>query len=162
MFKKVAFVAVAGLTLASQGASAAQLQSNMAVTAAITGTCTLSANPMAFPNNITTTSSVITANTTLDVNCTTGIPYTIGINYGANVNGVQRRMNDGGPNFLSYDLCLDAACTTIYDNIGGNPARLYSSNGSGAESIPVYGQLPIQTTPPTGNYADTAVVTINY
>jgi spore coat protein U-like protein len=160
MLKKVALLACAAVAIVSTEASAAQITSPMAVTATITGACTMSANAMAFPTNISSTASVITSSTTLAVNCTNAVPYQIGIGYGTNLNGVQRRMASGA-NFLEYDVCKDAACTQIYTDLGG--ATTFTGSGTGsAQSITVFGQIRVQTTPPAGAYTDSAVVTINY
>ncbi len=166
MLKKVAFVALAGLTFASDGASAAQATANMNVSATVTGTCSVTVGNLAFPTNITTTASaaINATPTSMDVTCTVGTPYTVGISVGNNTFSLPRRMSDGAPtpNTMLYNVCQDAGCTTSWDPIG-TPAGNVASSGTGAaQNYAIFGQIPIQSTPPTGAYTDIAVVTVGY
>lgn len=166
MFKKVACLAVLGAAVASNGAFAAQVDSPMAVTATVTGTCLLTANPMTFSNSITTLAAAVTAASTLDLDCTAGIPYKIGMGAGNNGLGfpnTTRRMSDGASHFMTYDVYIDAGYGNRFDDvITGGAANTISANGAGAISIPIYGKIPTQTTPPAGTYSDSLMVSVTY
>lgn len=161
MFKKVALLAVAGLAISAQGASATDLPSNLIVTATISGTCLFTTpNTVAFPTNITTTGTQIDiASVNMNVNCTAGIPYTIGMDFGQNQSGGVRRMTDG-TNFLRYDIFRDNARTQSYSAIGGG--SVFSGTGAGAVTVPVFPSILVQTTPPAAAYTDTIIATLRY
>ncbi len=164
MLKKVAFLAVASLALASGAASAAQVSDNLAVSADITGTCTLtSAATLSFGPNPSTGSN-IDAQQDISVNCTTGVDYTIGMNNGANALGLVRRMVSGA-NFMSYDVYTAAtrAGAESVAAVGTAAPANFIGTGTGAgQTITVFGRIPSQSTPPVGTYTDTLVVTLQY
>ncbi len=160
MLKKVAFIAAAGLALASSSASAAQVTSNFNVAAQITGTCTLtSAATLDFGTQVSA-SSQINQTQDLSVDCTSGVDYLIGMDLGGNASGSVRRMASGG-NFLNYEVFTDAARTLPYSAINGVNNGQGTGTGS-AVNFPVYGAILSQSTPPVGTYTDTLVVTLQY
>lgn len=61
---------------------------------------------------------------------------------------------------ITYGLYTDAARTIPWGSAAG---QTISGTGNGsARSLTVYGRVPAQTTPMTGLYSDTVVVTVNY
>jgi spore coat protein U-like protein len=66
---------------------------------------------------------------------------------------------------VAYGLFQDSGRTT---NWGDNPppaTTVDTVGGTGAgsaQSLPVYGRIPPQTTPTQGAYSDTVVVTVYY
>lgn len=166
MLKKVAYVALAGLTVASSGALAATDSTTMAVSASISASCVISANPLNFGALTSTNAGVTNAATTVDVTCSSESPFNVGIDYGVNTLGFStRRMASGPSNFMIYNVYTSNAYTTAFGPVStyGDSSN-YNSSGTtiGTTTIDVFGQIPIQTTPPSGAYADTLTVSVNY
>lgn len=135
------------------------LQPSFNVQATIERSCTVSADPINFGTHSALTSN-IDANGRVTINCTTGLPYTISLNGGlSNAAPTQRRMTHGSDAVI-YGLYSDSARTIPWGSAAG---QTVSSTGNGAsQNAPVYGRVAAQTTPFTGTYSDTVVVTINY
>jgi spore coat protein U-like protein len=65
-----------------------------------------------------------------------------------------------GTDTITYGLYTDVNRT---DPWGAPPSDHVSGTGnSNAQTLDVYGRVPAQTTPPTGTYTDTVVVTVTY
>jgi spore coat protein U-like protein len=146
------------------GALAAQTTTTFAVTATVVAACSLSATPLAFGSSVNVLSGNDIDNTSVvTATCTNGSAYTIGLNAGtASGATVTTRKMTSGANTLNYALYTDAARTTNWDNIGGTNVVSGTGTGSGVDHT-VYGRIPSgQTTVPTGAYADTITVTINF
>jgi len=68
-----------------------------------------------------------------------------------------RRMESGG-SYLNYDLCVDATCTTIWnDTPAGVPI-----DAPFPKNVPVYGRVLMNQSPPAGTYTDTVVITVSF
>lgn len=166
MLKKVALAAALCAALYSTAASALTQTTTIAVSATISGTCTISATALAF-GSLVTTSANTDQTSTVSVNCSSTLPYTVGIDDGSFAGAVgthPRQMNSAGSR-LGYQVYMDAGRTTIFDNnVGaGTGPNIISLTGTGAAApFTVYGRLPIQTTPTSGAYADTLTVTVSY
>lgn len=100
---------LAGITMAALGlastASAQTAVTTMDVTMTVTATCSVVANPLAFPA-ILVDAAPPTASTTVAVTCSTGVPFDIAMDAGGYLNAGSRRMWDGVGNFINYDLTL--------------------------------------------------------
>ncbi len=72
---------------------AATTTTNLAVTASVAATCTVSATGVSFGNF---TGLGLTANGSLSVNCVSGAAYTVALAAGNNLRGGVRRMAGGG------------------------------------------------------------------
>jgi len=131
------------------------------ITAKHVGVCTVSATNLNF-GTLGILSGNADATGTLSVQCTSGASYQVGLSGGLTgaVDPTDRRMVSGS-NQISYGLYQDAGRTIPWgDTIGTNTL---SGTGTGAsQSVTVFGRIPSQTTPPTGVYSDTIVVTITY
>lgn len=96
------------------------------------------------------------------VTCTAGSSFDVGLGYGLHGSAMNdRHMQDLAGNQVSYQVYRDNGRSLGW----GLPAdgAASTSAGSGAvESFTVYGRVPVQTTPPPGNYSDTLVVTVTY
>ncbi|MGB4865302.1 MAG: spore coat U domain-containing protein [Hyphomicrobium sp.] len=165
MFKKVAFLAVVGAAVASHSASAAQQTGTMAVTATINASCTLATNPLAFGSLTNVNGSPIQVQTTVDVDCTTDSPFNIGIDYGSNPSGSTRRMASGA-NLLTYTVSIDGYGVTAFGPISSylspNNYSSPATGNNGLHSVTIWGEIPSQSTPPSGSYSDTLTVTLQY
>lgn len=96
---------------------------------------------------------------TFDVQCTNTTPFDIGLDQGLNFNAGTRRMDDGGTNYVAYQLYSDAGYSTVWDDT----ANLVSDTGTGAVvGYTVYGRVPPQTTPAPGSYQDTVTIEVTY
>lgn len=93
------------------------------------------------------------------VQCAAGVVYKVVMNAGNSGNVSQRYMQGTVlTRYVLYNLYTDAAHTTIWDNLTG-----VSKTATGlAESLPVYGLVPVQTTPATDSYTDAITVTVSW
>ena len=123
--------------------------------------CTLA--PLAF-GNVGSLASNVDAASAITARCTNALPYSIalGPGNGAGVTTPSARKMTSGANTLTYGIYRNSG-RTVADVWGDQVTNSYSGTGTGADqSIPVYGRIPPQQRPPSGNYADTVVVTITY
>jgi len=128
----------------------------------------VSATPLDFgPAGIALASTPITANGTISVRCTRGVSYTVALNagQGSGATVAQRRLTrGGGTQTLLYRLYRDSARGQLWGDGSAGTSTL-AATGAGIETATmhtVYGTLPAQTVPPTGQYADTITVTVTY
>lgn len=135
------------------------IQPTFTVQAIVNRSCTVSATNINFgtTSNLTTN---VDATGTLTINCTTGLPYSIALNGGlSNAQPTQRRMTLGS-NAIIYGLYSNSTRTVPW---GAAANQIVPGTGTGtAQSVTVYGRVTPQTTPASGTYSDTVVVTINY
>ncbi|ALL40391.1 spore coat protein U [Serratia marcescens] len=90
------------------------------------------------------------------VKCTNGTSYSVLLGGGQSDNTAARYLQSAAGQRVNYNLYTNAAHSTIWDNLMG---VTQTANGSD-NWLPVYGMIPAQSTPPTGNYTDTVQVTI--
>lgn len=97
----------------------------------------------------------------LELRCTPGTTAKITMNaglYGSGINDRRMRISSGTAT-LAYQLYTSVNRQTIWDdNLG--VSLLFSSDA--LQSIPVYGRIPIQATPVSGQYSDLVTVTVSY
>ena len=133
------------------------------VSVTVLASCSITATNLTFP-----ATSVLNANvdaaTNLSVTCTTATPYNVGIGASSGETTSARKMTGPGGT-IAYGLYQDSGRTI---NWGNNPPPATSVDtvgGTGndaAQSLPVYGRIPPQTTPTQGAYTDTVLVTVYY
>jgi spore coat protein U-like protein len=104
--------------------------------------------------------SAVGASTALNVTCTQNYAASIQLNAGTHVSGSQRRMADGSGHFVSYNLFTDSPGGTAW-GIGATAPRAYTGTGS-ADTVSVFGQVPVQSTPPAGAYTDVVTASITF
>ena len=157
------FSLAAALTLLiCQPAQAATATSQFQVTLTLQAECKLtSASEMAFGTS-GVIQSALTATSTINVQCTNTTPYNIGLGagVGAGATVAVRKMTAGAAT-ITYELFRDAARTQVWgDTVSTNTV---AGTGNGAvQPYTVYGRVPAQTTPASGNYADTIQITVTY
>jgi spore coat protein U-like protein len=100
----------------------------------------------------------VDATSTFDVQCTDTTPFDMGLDQGLNAT---RRMDDGGTNFVDYELYADAARTDVWGETVGVDTETDVGTGS-AVTYTVYGRVPVQATPAPGNYTDTVTIEVTY
>lgn len=127
----------------------------------ILGGCTVAASTLDFgTQGLLDTARDASAN--LSVTCPLATSYTVGLGPGSAGGGAAptARTMRLGVDAVTYGLYRDAARSLAW---GSTTGLLYTGTGSGlAQSIPVYGRVPVQDTPPAGTYTDTVVVTVTY
>ncbi len=100
-------------------------------------------------------------NGNIELRCTPGTTATITMNaglYGSNINNRKMRLNSGTAT-LTYQLYTSSNRQTIWDDTVGM-SILFSNDTT--QSIPIYGRVPVQTTPQSGAYSDQILVTVTY
>ncbi len=164
MLKKVALGSFACLALIAGSAQATQIPSNLSVSATVVGTCTFTTpNAIAFGNVTSTSAQFDLAAVNVLVNCTTGTPYTIGMDFGLGGTFGSRDMQSGA-NRLKYNVFTDNARSIAFTAVGAfGTVGNFSGNGTNSSvSVPIYPSILTQSTPATGAYTDTLVVTLQY
>jgi len=134
---------------------------NAIASATVAASCMVTADALNF-GSVGLLTSEITGSTSLSVTCTSGTAYTIGLDGGVSgaTNPTQRKMTKGSE-FITYGLYRDASGTLPFGSTSGT--NTHSDTGTGlAQSVPVYGRVPAQTTPTPGLYSDTIVATVTY
>ncbi|MGV3569106.1 MAG: spore coat U domain-containing protein [Ramlibacter sp.] len=167
------FLAVA---LAFAGSAASAQTANMAVSATITGSCTVVANPLAFSVYDPLAATPLSVQSTAVITCTTGAGASLAMGIGANSTGTgataQRRMRVGATaNYLNYNIfqpvssAESAACayTTAWGNgtTGGATLAIGAAAGPTGRTYNICGQVPALQSAAIGSYVDTVVVTAN-
>lgn len=162
MFRTLAVcIALLGMTAPSFAATAS---SNMAVTANVVGTCTISALPLNFGNYDPAgahASSPLDGTTSVTTQCTPGTTYQVGLDFGLHNSfaiGTNRSLENGASH-LSYELFKDPARAQVWTNSG--PGLLAPGIHSGSPTtFPVFGRISSGQMVPAGAYTDTVVATI--
>jgi spore coat protein U-like protein len=147
--------------LTGQQAQAATATNTLTVQINIAAACVVAASTLDFGSGVGLLSAAINQSTTISVTCTFGTTYTVGLDQGANF-VVTNRMKGGVSNseFVSYALYQDAGHGTAFTDSGGG--RVSGTGTGAAQAINVFGQVPAQTTPSPGGYADQVTITVTY
>lgn len=135
----VAVVAMAGTAMAATG--------NLAVSANVTATCTITGGSLGFSALDPTTAPAVgpISSTGVSVTCTNGTAYTLTNNNGLHVSGSTLRLANG-TDFIPYTLSVPAGGT-------GNGA---------SQSVTIQGNIAAGTyaTASAGSYTDTVQITV--
>lgn len=109
--------------------------------------------------------SQTTEGSSIGVQCNNGIQYTIGLGLGLNPpthSNYDRNMINGS-SLVKYQLFQDAARQVGWGDITGPAPYVKTGTGTGIiQKYPVYGRIPVQTTPVAGTYNDTVVVQLQF
>jgi spore coat protein U-like protein len=131
------------------------------VTARVPPKCSVATATMDFGTR-TSLSKPIDASTNFGIVCSKGLPYQISVDGGTtgSTNPARRRMTLSS-SFVEYGLYRDPGRIMVWGSTMG--ADTLSSTGSGiTQTVPVYGRVHPQDTPPPGVYTDMVVVTVIY
>lgn len=141
-------------------AAGATATSTMTVSANNQVTCTITTAPVAF-GSVALLDANVDAVGTVQVTCSATAAYAVGMNGGANGGtSATTRMMAGGAERITYALYRDAARTQGWYSDSGSSL---SGTGTGsAQSLSVYGRVPVQHTPTPGLYSDSVIVTLTY
>lgn len=168
----LSMIAAALACAAFMGNASAGTYSNGTQTATFTvslvlqGGCTISANPLNFIATGPLTAA-LNQQSTVAVNCTNTTPYNIGLDAGsATGSTVATRLMVGTSSgntgsTVSYQLYQDAAHATVWGNTQGTNTVGGIGNGA-AQSIPIYGQVPTQSTPQPDTYQSSVTATVYF
>lgn len=100
---------------------------------------------------------------TITALCALGTPYSIALDGGAVGNLSARKMGVAGaaPGVIDYQLYTNIGRTTLWGN--GTTGSVVTGTGTGVNQIiPIYGRVPVQTTPAQNVYSDRITVTMTY
>jgi len=139
---------------------------NITVSLTLQANCSIATNPLAFvsPGVL---SAAINQQTTVAVTCTNTTPYNVGLDAGGVAGStVSSRLMAGTTTgntstTVAFQLYQDAGHTTIWGNTQGTDTVAGTGTGS-AQSINVYGQVPVQATPKPDTYQSTVVATVYF
>lgn len=149
--------------IAPQMAQAATATTTFPVTANVLTACVVTANPLNFGSYDPTSATALDASTTLNVLCTVGTSFTVGLNAGTATGAtVTTRKMTQGANTLNYALYREAARTNNWGNTAGTDTPPATTAPIGVTPLTVYGRVPAGQNVPSGGYADTITVTVNY
>ena len=151
-------VAIASPEVASAGTATTTMPVSMTITAG----CTVTATALAFGTQ-STLGTATTASSTLGVTCTNTTPYNVGLDQGggSGATTTTRKMTGPSSAIINYGLYQNSALTTNFGNTVGTNTVAGTGVGT-AQTISVYGQVPAQTSPAPGSYADVINVTVTF
>lgn len=133
------------------------------VSALNSNSCNISTTPMSFGTRASL-SSAQSASNQISVTCTNGVKYGLGLSNGSNggTSPTNRFMaNPASGQKIQYGIYQNSSFTLQWGNTSG--ADVVSGTATGLTQVyNVYGQIPIQSTPLGGSYADTVVITLTY
>lgn len=153
------------LALTTGQTNAGSATANLSVSATVAVNCTISTAALAFGSYdpvVAHASSPLDGTGTVTIACTKGSTETIGLGLGANASGSQRRLNDGGTNYLNYELYQESGHTTVWGNSGGGLLSPAAAPSKAARNFTVYGRVTSNQDVPAGSYSDTVVATVNF
>jgi spore coat protein U-like protein len=132
----------------------------MTVTASVQHKCIVSGGSLNF-GIVSSLSNRIDASTNISLICSNTLPYNIALDNGLNATTSTTRKMKNGANTVDYSLFRDAGRTRNWgatvgvDTLGGVGTAVTTS-------IPIYGRVPAQNTPPATTYTDTVQITVTY
>ena len=131
-------------------------------TANVIKNCRLTPSTLNF-GAVSVLTSAVTATASLGVQCTNTTPYNVGLDggvtAGTGASPTARLLANGGAR-VTYGLYQDAAHGVPWGNLA---ATSIGGTGTGlVQNYPIYGQVPVQTTPAPGAYSDVVTVTVTF
>ena len=126
---------------------------NLSVSTSISGTCSITAGQLAFAAY---TGALDSASASVTVTCSSDTGFAPFITLNTNASGQRNLVN--GASTLPYTLCEDTNCVTPITNTT-HFAVNYSTGGT---ANTIFGQIPASESGLTGNYSDTALITLNF
>jgi spore coat protein U-like protein len=162
--RRLCALAVGLGALLSAGAGAGTTTSTFTVQAVINTACNVSATTLNFGTYNPAGGSALSGSSTISVYCTNGSTYTTALNVGSGGGTFATRTLASGSDTLNFNLYRDAAYSQVW---GDGTASTYTVAGTGsglltANSLTVYGQIPISQDKPAGTYSSTITVTVSY
>ena len=137
---------------------------NFDVTMKIVANCIISAGTLDFGQSQGVLHTIVNGTSTISVTCTNTTPYNVGLNAGNGTGsvGTTRYMSGTGGNTSTVAYSLNqTAGGTVWGNTQGTDTLGGTGNGN-AQSLTVYGQVPVQTTPQPDTYKSTITATVYF
>jgi len=159
----VAIIAICALA-ACTAANATTATGTFTVQAAIIAACNVSASTLNFGTYNPTSATALTGSSTLSIYCTSGSPYTASLNLGSGGGAFTGRTMLSGSDTLTFNLYRDSSYSQVWGDGTGSTFTV-AGTGSGlltANTVTVYGQIPISQDKPVGTYTSTITVTVSY
>ena len=154
----LASTATYGTTNCTSGSLTGSTSFSFQATATVLKSCNVSATDLSFGAVGDLTVPVV-GQSALSLQCTQGTGYTVSLNGGLSgaTDPTARKMTMGSSS-VTYGLYQNSARTLAW----GTQSTLGGSGTASTQTIPVYGLVPLQPTPPVGTYSDTIVVSVAY
>ncbi len=148
------------LASATSYAQATTTTSPIAVSATVTSTCSIVAQPLVFGSYASVQTD---ASTTVSVTCTNGTTYSVALDAGQGSGGTTalRVMTGPGSAPLNYTVYSNSARSTIWGNTPGSNVVAGTGVGTG-QVLTVYGRIPANQYPTPGAYTDSITATLTY
>ncbi|MDB9320881.1 spore coat U domain-containing protein [Nodularia spumigena CS-591/04] len=143
--------------------------SNVEVTATVSRSCTISANPIAFGNYDpigTHATAALEATGSLTTTCTNGSSSLVTLSQGNSPEASstdaepRRRLENGNNDFLSYEIFTGETRVANWGNTD-NSSVMVSGTGQQVNTT-IYARIPAAQNVSSGNYTDTVVATIDF
>jgi spore coat protein U-like protein len=173
--KKIGLVSLALALFATVPAFALTATTNVGVSASIANTCTISNTTVAlgvYDPIVTNLTNPLDGAGTVTITCTKGAVTTLTLGLGTHLTGTQRRMSDGVPNFMNYELYQPpnntpgTACSftspTVWGTTGVNIFTPAAAPSKAARTYNICGEIAGGQDLPAGAYTDTVVATVNF
>ena len=173
--KKTGLVTLVLCGLISAPAFAATATTNVGVSASIANNCTISSAAVAlgaYDPIVTNASSPLNGSGTVTITCTKGATTTVSLGLGGQASGSQRRMTDGVPNYMNYELYQPpnntpgTACSyagpTVWGTTGVNLFTPAAAPSKAARTYNICGQVAGGQDLAAGTFTDTVVATVNF
>lgn len=136
----------------------ASVQPNLNVTANVLAGCTITTTDVNFGSTGMLTAAV-QASGSVRLTCTNNLAYTVDLVVPAGRTSTTRTMSKGSET-VTYGLYKDTARTSPWGDAG---SQRQTGTGNGLQQIlNVYGRVPAQATPSSGEYVDTVIVNVTY
>lgn len=130
----------------------------------IVADCTIAAAGMDFGQNQGVLATAVTAQSNINVTCTNTTPYNVGLSAGTGTgsSGTNRFLSGTGANTGTVKFNLyQTPGSGSWGNTQGTDT--YSGTGNGAlQTLTVYGEVPVQTTPAPDTYKSTVTATVYF
>jgi spore coat protein U-like protein len=133
------------------------------ITATVVNNCNITTTPLSFGSN-TLLNTAVTSTGTISVQCTNGDAYEVALDGGTTAGSVSGRQMVGATSGgkVSYQLYTDSAHATPWGD-GTGSTSMATGTGSGvAQSLTVYGRVPVQAVPIPDTYSDTVKATVYF
>ena len=128
--------------------------------ATILKSCNVSASNLNF-GAVGDLNTIVDGQSALSVQCSSGTGYTVSLNGGlSGATDPTARTMTMGSQTITYGLYQNSARSIPWGTAGS--ATLGGTGTATTQTIPVYGRVPVQATPPIGFYSDTVIVSVTY
>lgn len=155
-------LAALALTTIIPIAWAGTTNANFQASASLNGACTVLVNNISFGSVTPALTGEATATGEVKYKCSKGMAYTLGISKGSGTLA-NRKMKGSLGDDLSYNIYASDPKDPLNEGGGIWGENLYQMRGKGVEeSLPIYGNMPLNQFVRPDTYSDTLVVSITY